>query len=91
MTKNSTYNPLDRVSTLTFDIFGTVLDLAGSSPEDRLAFVREIAAGIRVRCGDDFILGLKMAGIGWRPRVRARVSRVGLVPSRFCSGQRHVA
>ena len=30
MTENSTYNPLDRVSTLTFDIFGTVLDLAGS-------------------------------------------------------------
>ena len=30
MTENSPGNPLDRVSTLTFDIFDTVLDLAGS-------------------------------------------------------------
>ena len=30
MTKNSPGKPLDRVSTLTFDIFGTVLDLEGS-------------------------------------------------------------
>ena len=30
MTENSLGNPLDRVSTLTFDIFGTVLDLEGS-------------------------------------------------------------
>ena len=30
MTKNSADNPLERVSTLTFDIFGTVLDLSGS-------------------------------------------------------------
>ena len=30
MTENSPGNPLDSVNTLTFDIFGTVLDLAGS-------------------------------------------------------------
>lgn len=37
-------------------------DQYGGSLESRLTFVREIATGIRARCGDDFILGLKMAG-----------------------------
>lgn len=30
MNENSPTNPLERVRTLTFDIFGTVLNLAGS-------------------------------------------------------------
>jgi 2,4-dienoyl-CoA reductase-like NADH-dependent reductase (Old Yellow Enzyme family) len=37
-------------------------DRYGGSLEDRLTFVREIATGIRERCGQGFILGLKMAG-----------------------------
>jgi len=37
-------------------------DRYGGSLEDRLTFVREIANGIRNRCGKNFILGLKMAG-----------------------------
>ncbi|MDP6342418.1 MAG: FAD-dependent oxidoreductase [Alphaproteobacteria bacterium] len=37
-------------------------DRYGGSLEGRLTFVREVAGGIRERCGRDFILGLKMAG-----------------------------
>ncbi|MBT6139199.1 MAG: FAD-dependent oxidoreductase [Rhodospirillaceae bacterium] len=37
-------------------------DRYGGSMEKRLTFTREIAAGIRERCGDGFILGIKMAG-----------------------------
>ena len=37
-------------------------DRYGGSLEGRLTFVREVATGIRNRCGHTFILGLKMAG-----------------------------
>lgn len=37
-------------------------DEYGGDVEGRTRFVREIMAAIRVRCGEDFILGLKMPG-----------------------------
>ena len=50
--------PLDRVTTLTFDVFGTVLDLTGSleSPTDHL--LKE--------------LGSELSGVEFYPQWRAR-------------------
>jgi 2,4-dienoyl-CoA reductase-like NADH-dependent reductase (Old Yellow Enzyme family) len=37
-------------------------DAYGGSLENRIRFVREVTAGIRQRCGRDFVVGLKMPG-----------------------------
>jgi 2,4-dienoyl-CoA reductase-like NADH-dependent reductase (Old Yellow Enzyme family) len=70
-------------------------DSYGGDLEGRTRFVREIAAGIRARCGDGFIIGLKMPAEEGVPggvdsdeaeRITARLAKTGGVDY-FAYGQ----
>jgi 2,4-dienoyl-CoA reductase (NADPH2) len=63
-------------------------DAYGGTPEKRLRFLLEVIDAIRTRCGDDFMLGLRLSGdeeiadgmgIQDTARVGAELARLGIV------------